>query len=248
MGLDPRWQQIFSTRAWGKYPAEEFIRFLAGHYYQVPERHAVKVFEAGFGTGANLWYAAREGFTVCGLEGAQAGWELACARLDAEVPAWREHGADLRVGDLCRPLPWPDASFDVVLDSVAVTCNGFEEGCGIYRELHRVCRPGGRLYVRTPATGTWGEGTGRPFDQTPQGGLKGQSHPELGQWQHGGLRLRGGTTRRDAESAAFTLLRRSVTMFTLLSASSITPTIGAGSLRMRSSARIGAEKSAWASL
>ena len=35
------------------------------------------------------------------------------------------------------------------------------------------------------------EGPGRPFDQTPQGGLKGQSHAELGQWQHGGLR-RGG--------------------------------------------------------
>ena len=162
MGLDPRWEEIFSTRPWGKYPAEEFIRFLAGHCYRAPDRRAVKVFEAGFGTGANLWYAAREGFTVCGLEGARAGWELACARLDAEVPGWRDHGADLRVGDLCRPLPWPDASFDVVLDSDAVTCNSFEEAGGIYRELHRVCKPGGRLYVRTPATGSWGEGTGEP--------------------------------------------------------------------------------------
>ena len=26
MGLDPRWEEIFSTRPWGKYPAEEFIR------------------------------------------------------------------------------------------------------------------------------------------------------------------------------------------------------------------------------
>lgn len=163
MGLDPRWEEIFRTRAWGKYPAEEFIRFLATHYYRVPDRRTVKVFEAGFGTGANLWYAAREGFTVYGLEGARAGWELACVRLDAEVPGWRDAGAELRVGDLCQPLPWPDESFDVVLDSDAVTCNSFEEACAIYRELHRVCRPGGRLYLRTPADGSWGEGTGTAF-------------------------------------------------------------------------------------
>lgn len=161
MGLNPLWEEIFKSRAWGKYPAEEFIRFMAAHFYRRPQRHAVKVFEVGFGTGANLWYAAREGFTVHGLEGSQAGWEVACGRLDAEVPGWRTHGADLRVGDMCAPLPWPDASFDAVVDSDAATCNSHEEARGVYAQLHRVAKPGGRLYVRTPAAGTWGEGTGR---------------------------------------------------------------------------------------
>lgn len=162
MARDDRWEEIFRTRAWGKYPPEEFIRFMAAHYYRHPQRQAVRVFEAGFGTGANLWYAAREGFTVCGLEGAQAGWELACARLDAEVPGWRDHGADLRVGDICAPLPWPDASFDAVVESDAATCNSHEEAARLYAELHRVARPGGRLYVRTPAAGSWGDGSGTP--------------------------------------------------------------------------------------
>ena len=162
MALDLRWEEIFRTRAWGKYPPEEFIRFMAANFYRHPARHEVKVFEAGFGTGANLWYAAREGFTVFGLEGAQAGCDVASARLDAEVPGWRDHGAQLRVGDICQPLPWPDGSFDAVLDSDAATCNGHEEARSLYRELHRVARPGGRLYVRTPALGTWGEGTGTP--------------------------------------------------------------------------------------
>ena len=27
MALDPLWEDIFSSRPWGKYPAEEFIRF-----------------------------------------------------------------------------------------------------------------------------------------------------------------------------------------------------------------------------
>lgn len=162
MPLDPRWEAIFSTRGWGKYPAEEFIRFMAAHFYRHPARHEVKVFEAGFGTGANLWYAAREGFTVHGLEGSQAGCDAACARLDAEVPGWRAHGARLQAGDICAPLPWESGSFDAVVDSDAATCNPHEEARALYAELHRVARPGGRLYVRTPACGSWGEGTGTP--------------------------------------------------------------------------------------
>lgn len=160
MALDARWEEIFRTRPWGKYPPEELIRFMAGHFYGHPARHGVKVFEAGFGTGANLWYVAREGFTACGLEGSSAGHEMTCARLDAEVPGWREHGARLEVGDICRPLPWPDASFDAVIESDAATCNSHEEAHRLYGELHRIAKPGGRLYVRTPANGTWGDGTG----------------------------------------------------------------------------------------
>jgi SAM-dependent methyltransferase len=99
---------------------------------------------------------------VHGLEGAQAGCEIAQARLDAEVPGWRDHGGDLRVGDICERLPYADGSFDAVIDSDAVTCNSLQESSRIYAEMHRVARPGGLLYVRTPAAGCWGDGTGEP--------------------------------------------------------------------------------------
>jgi SAM-dependent methyltransferase len=160
MALDPLWEDIFSSRPWGKYPAEEFIRFIAGNFYRHPVRRDVKVFEVGFGTGSNLWYLAREGFTVHGLEGSRAGADIAKARLEAEQPGWRDHGARLEVGDLTQRLDWPDASMDAVVDSDAVTCNGHEEARRAYGELHRIAKPGGKLYVRTPARGTWGEGTG----------------------------------------------------------------------------------------
>lgn len=187
MAVNQLWEEIFSTRAWGKYPPEEFIRFMAGNFYRAPRREEVKVFEAGFGTGANLWYAAREGFCVNGLEGSRAGWEVACGRLDAEVPGWRERGGDLRVGDICATLPWADGSFDAVLDSDAVTCNGFEEARRAYAELWRVAKPGGKLYVRTPAAGTWGEGTGTPHGR--------------GQWECGEGPFAGtGVVRFTAES------------------------------------------------
>lgn len=165
MSRDRIWEDIFSTRPWGKYPAEEFIRFMAGNFYRAEPRHAVRLLEVGFGIGANLWYAAREGFTVHGIEGAQAGCDRALARLDAEVPGWREHGAELRVGDMCEPLPYAGGFFDAVVDSDAVTCNSFAEATRIYAEMHRVARPGGLLYVRTPAAGSWGDGTGEPHGE-----------------------------------------------------------------------------------
>jgi SAM-dependent methyltransferase len=163
MSRDRIWEDIFNSRPWGKYPAEELIRFVAGNFYGVSPRHSVKLLEVGFGIGANLWYAAREGFTVYGVEGAEAGCQRARDRLDAEVPDWRVHGAELRVGDICETLPYADDMFDAVLDSDAVTCNSLAEAQRIYTEMYRVARPGGRLYVRTPAAGSWGDGTGQAF-------------------------------------------------------------------------------------
>jgi SAM-dependent methyltransferase len=160
MSRDPLWQQIFGSRPWGKYPSEELIRFFAAHFYTRPVRQDVKVFEVGFGTGANLWYAAREGFSVYGLEGAPAGCEIALQRLDAEVSGWRTHGPQLSVGDMCDPLPWPDHSFDALVDCNAVMCVSQEAACRVYAELYRITRPGGRLFVRTSAAGTWGDGSG----------------------------------------------------------------------------------------
>ena len=41
MALDLRWEEIFRTRAWGKNPPEEFIRFMAENFYPHPARHVV---------------------------------------------------------------------------------------------------------------------------------------------------------------------------------------------------------------
>jgi len=161
MSRDALWEEIFSTRAWGRYPPEDLIRFCAQRFYARKPRSDVKLLEVGFGTGANLWYFAREGFGVHGLEGSEAGAAQARQRLDAELPGWDRGDADrLRVGDMCDPLPWADNHFDAVIDNDAVTCVDHESACRVYAQMHRVARPGAWLYVRTPAAGTWGDGTG----------------------------------------------------------------------------------------
>jgi SAM-dependent methyltransferase len=161
MSRDPLWETIFSTRAWGRYPSEDLIRFTAQRFYARQPRSQVQLLEVGFGTGANLWYFAREGFSVHGLEGSEAGTVQARQRLDLEVPGWNPAQEQrLRARDMCLALPWDANQFDAVIDCDAVTCVDHDSACKVYAEMHRVARPGGWLYVRTPAAGTWGDGSG----------------------------------------------------------------------------------------
>lgn len=160
MAWDNTWDKIFRERPWGKYPGEDLIRFVARNFYAAEDRQAVQLLEIGCGPGANLWYMAREGFTVHGLEGSEHAVELARKRLDDECPGWR---GEVRTGDIIAS-PYADAAFDAVIDSAAVTCNTWDTSKMIYREAARVLKPGGKLFSRTFAAGCWGDGTGARLD------------------------------------------------------------------------------------
>ena len=56
------WENIFLQKEWGKYPSIALVRFIASNYYDAQDRNEIKILEIGCGTGANLWYLAREGF------------------------------------------------------------------------------------------------------------------------------------------------------------------------------------------
>lgn len=158
---DHVWEKVFTTQPWGRYPGEDLIRFVARNFYSRPVRAEARFLEVGFGTGTNLWFLAREGFSASGIEGSPAAAALARQRLDEECPGWDRRAPDTRleVGDMAR-LPWPDGDFDALIDSEAVYCTDFEESRRIYAGMHRVARPGARLFVRTFATGSWGDGEG----------------------------------------------------------------------------------------
>jgi SAM-dependent methyltransferase len=159
MTWDPLWEDVYRTRAWGQYPGEDVIRFVKSGFASVPDRSAVRLLEVGSGAGANLWFMAREGFCVHGVEGSPTAVRLTNERLDRECAGWRERGGRVAAGDLAR-LDYPDGFFDAVLDVVAICYSSFDEAPAVYAELARVTRPGGRLFSRTFAGGCWGEGTG----------------------------------------------------------------------------------------
>ena len=155
---DAVWEDIFRSREWGKYPSEDLIRFVARHFYQVADRSSVRLLEVGCGPGANLWYLAREGFSFVGIDGSETAIGKAEKRLDDECPGWRARG-ELRVGDIVK-LPFANAAFDAVIDNEAISCNNFDASCAMYAEISRVLKPGGRMYSRTFAEGSWGDGSG----------------------------------------------------------------------------------------
>ena len=157
MVWDPTWEELFRNRGWGKYPSEELIRFVAQNYYQVPDRSRVKILELGCGPGANLWYLAREGFVVYGVDGSSTAIKKCKKRLDSEVPDWI---GELLVDDIVS-LPYESNFFDVVIDLEAIAHNSLEDSKKIYSEASRVLKSEGKIFSRTFSVGTWGDKTGK---------------------------------------------------------------------------------------
>lgn len=135
------WENIFAQRTWGAYPPEELVRFIARSFRAVPDRSQVRVLEIGCGPGPNIWFLAREGYAAAGIDGSPTAIRQAEARLQAEhLPA-----ADLKVGNFSS-LPWPDASFDAVLDIEALYANRMQTIRETVAEIARVLKPGGLFF------------------------------------------------------------------------------------------------------
>ena len=152
---DPVWEDIFRAQEWGKYPPEHVIRFVARNWYAVADRRHVRLLDLGSGPGACSWYMAREGFSVSAIDGSSTAIERLRQRLATESLT-----VDARVGDVVS-LPWPDGSFDGVVDNGALCCNRFEAVRAALGEVLRVLKPGGCMLSATFSDRSWGYGLGR---------------------------------------------------------------------------------------
>jgi len=149
------WESIFAQRGWGSYPPEELVRFIARNFRAAPDRAQVRVLEIGCGPGPNIWFLAREGYAAAGIDGSPTAIRQAEARLQAEgLPS-----ADLQVGDFAS-LPWPDASFDAVVDVAALYANTMPTIRATVAEIARVLKPGGLFFGKMFADGCTGSRSG----------------------------------------------------------------------------------------
>lgn len=158
MTWDPTWEKVYRERDWGRYPPEELIRFMARHYYDVPDHGQVRVAEIGCGTGANIWYLAREGFEVYGLDGSKTAIEKTRFRLNADPETLR---AMLFARD--ASALWNVCgreSVDAVIDVCCLQHNRIADIHAILQGVYAVLKPGGRVFSMMVATGSWGEGSG----------------------------------------------------------------------------------------
>lgn len=135
-------------RAQRLYPNEELLRFLGREWFSKTtraQRKSVKVLELGCGSCANLWMIAREGFDAHGIDITPS-----ALRLGRRMLANWGVGASLTQGSITA-LPYPDASFDAVVDvfSAYSLCSSEFELC--LDEVARVLKPGGLFFSYTPS-------------------------------------------------------------------------------------------------
>lgn len=148
------WDDIFKQHGWGKYPSEDLIRFIARRYYHEPDRKSIKILEVGCGPGANIWYLAREGFSVYGIDGSKTAINQANLRLKRE-----KLNADLIVGNIIN-LPYENNFFDCIIDVECIYANCFSDSIDIIKELYRVLKPDGNFFSKTFMEGMVKQGEG----------------------------------------------------------------------------------------
>lgn len=98
--------------------------------------------EVGFGRGEFLRHCAERGAVVSGIDYSPDALDIARRTL-AKFPE-----ADLRVAD-CKDLPFDADSFDRVYSGDVLEHQDTEDGVKMLREMYRVLRPGGFLFVHT---------------------------------------------------------------------------------------------------
>lgn len=143
MWLKDYWENIHATRAWGKYPNEELVRFIGSKISAIPteDRKKIKVLEVGCGQGANLWFLAKEGFEVHGVDISSS----AIIKAEAYLKEAYDVKANLKVADI-GDLPYKNEHFDIVIDCATIQHVSFSDHEKAYNEIYRVLKPSGLFW------------------------------------------------------------------------------------------------------
>lgn len=138
--VDPVWEAKYAAGHAERYPWDSVVSFVYRNMPRDRARHDVGVVEVGCGTGSNLWFAAREGFRVCGLDASASAIAAARSRFGQDALDGR-----FEVGSFLQ-LPFASAAFDLAIDRAAITCVGLKDAARAVDEVRRVLRPGGRFF------------------------------------------------------------------------------------------------------
>jgi ubiquinone/menaquinone biosynthesis C-methylase UbiE len=128
-----RWAEIYDDEDNPLIRLEE--RFLPGVLGDV---RGLDLVDLGCGTGRHAVAATGAGANVTAVDFSEAMLARARAKPGAEAVRFVVH-------DLARPLPFDDCAFDVALSCLVLEHIADLDGC--FREVRRICRPGGRAVL-----------------------------------------------------------------------------------------------------
>lgn len=149
------WEKIFQERDWGNYPSLPIIRFIARNFFNVQNRKKITILELGSGTGANLWFCAREGFSVIALEGSHTALTKMKNRFCSENLT--EFLLDYKCGNYFKTLDEiQNNSLDAIIDAESLYCNSFDISHQIIKKCFDKLKVGGVMISITFAENSWG--------------------------------------------------------------------------------------------
>lgn len=155
--FDPIWQEIYKDgRQINLYPWDVVVSFIFRYAPKDRDRNQVRILEVGCGTASNLWFAAREGFSVTGVDASESAINTAKQSMAKEGLT-----ADLRVADFTC-LPMEDEISDLAIDRAAITNCGYTDGAKAISEVRRVLKPKGFFFFNPYAHGHSSQNTGKP--------------------------------------------------------------------------------------
>jgi SAM-dependent methyltransferase len=137
--FDSIWEEKYSTGHAQRYPWDLVVSFIFRNAPRDKLRNEVRILEVGCGTASNLWFSAREGFNVTGVDGSDSAIAYAKNRFQQEGLS-----ADLRCADFTK-LPFENESFDLIIDRCALTCCSFSACQQAIEEIYRVRKSGARF-------------------------------------------------------------------------------------------------------
>ncbi len=140
--FDATWDDIYQRgqRHQNRYPFDTVVQFVFSQCPKDIPRSDVEILEVGCGAGNNLWFAAREGFRVTGIDASKPAVNLAIERFDEDGLQ-----GDIRIGD-ANHLPFDGESFDLVIDRAALSHTQKNTIARSIGEIHRVLKPGGKFH------------------------------------------------------------------------------------------------------
>jgi len=140
MSWDSKWDEFYMASGGNEYPETAVVRFIAKNFYKSNNRNEIKILDLGCGTGSNLWYLAREGFSPFGIDGSKIAVERTAEKLNTEGL-----NANFVTGDF-KDLPYDSDFFDGVLDVASIQHNDDASIRKIVDEVHRVMKPDGKYF------------------------------------------------------------------------------------------------------
>ena len=127
--------QASTSRHKNIYPSELVVGFVRQNYNNKLDKDTIQCLDIGCGWGNNLYFLKQEGFCCHGIDLSKT----------AIKHLKRDFGNNVHCGD-AQNLPYKNNFLDFVIDRASIMHNRREDITLIFSEIHRVLKPGGKLF------------------------------------------------------------------------------------------------------